>query len=171
MTMAETDILISNTLHNSVLTEELRGVEIEALTRIVTIREYKAGDVVAWQGDDDYKKELRGSLIMLGSGEVRVTYNTSGSTATLNLDNPGDLIAVVGFVGGDLTQVTIAVVAKTDARLLILDRTRFEALLNTQPAIVYYVMRGIARYVHGIVRRLNMRATELTNYLYQTKAR
>lgn len=169
--MAETDSLISKTLHNSVLAEELRGAEIEALARIIKVREYMAGDVVAWRGDDDPKRELHGSLVMLGSGEVQVTYNTSGATATLNLRNPGDLIAVSGFVGGNLSQVSIGVVAKTDARLLILDRKRFEALLNSQPAIVYFVMRGIARYAHGIVRRLNKRATELTNYLYQTRAR
>ncbi len=168
--MTEADLLISHTLHNSVLAEELRGAEIEALARIITVREYKAGDVVAWRGDDN-NRELRGSLVMLGSGEVQVTYNTSGAAATLHLRNPGDLIAVSGFVGGDLSQVAIGVAAKTDARLLILNRVRFEALLNSQPAIVYFVMRGIARYAHGIVRRLNLRATELTNYLYQTRAR
>ncbi len=169
--MVETDILIDNTLCHSVLTEELREAEVEALARIITVREYKAGEVVAWEGDRGYAKgDLRGSLIMLGSGVVQATYNTSGATATIDLRNPGDLIAVIAFVGGDLSQVSIGVIAQTDARLLVLDRVLFEALLHSQPAIVYYVMRGITRYVHGIVRRLNMRTTELTNYLYQARA-
>jgi hypothetical protein len=55
--------------------------------------------------------------------------------------------------------------------VLLLERSKFESLLNTQPAIVYYVMRGIVRHVHGIVRRMNAQSVEMTNYLYKTGGR
>jgi CRP/FNR family transcriptional regulator, cyclic AMP receptor protein len=36
---------------------------------------------------------------------------------------------------------------------------------------VYYVMRGIVRHVHGIVRRMNMQSVEMSNYLYRAHGR
>ena len=48
-----------------------------------------------------------------------------------------------------------------------LERQRLEALLSTEPLIVYRVMRAIVRAVHEIQRRISMHATELTNYIYK----
>jgi len=166
-----TDELILQTLHNSTLAEELRDAEIEALARIITVREYKAGEVIVKQGDNSHESELRDTLLILGSGEVEATATTGGEKATLHLLKQGDLAGIIGFVGGNVAQVSANVVAKTDSRLLLLDRARFEALLNSQPAIVYYVMRGIVRHVHGIVRRMNMQSVEMSNYLYRIQGR
>jgi len=162
-----TDDLILQTLHNSTLTEELRDAEIEALARIMTVREYKAGDAILKPGDAD----LKDTLLILGSGEVEATATTGGEKATLHLLKQGDLAGIIGFVGGNVAQVSANVVAKTDSKVLLLDRNRFEALLNSQPAIVYYVMRGIVRHVHGIVRRMNMQSVEMSNYLYRIQGR
>jgi CRP-like cAMP-binding protein len=162
-----TDDLILQTLHNSTLTEELRDAEIEALARIVTVREYKAGEAILKPGD----VELKDTLLILASGDVEATAVTGGEEMTLHLLQPGDLAGIIGFVGGNVSQVSATVVAKTDSKVLLLDRVRFEALLNSQPAIVYYVMRGIVRHVHGIVRRMNMQSVEMSNYLYRAHGR
>jgi CRP-like cAMP-binding protein len=159
-----TDDLVLHTLHNSTLTEELRDAEIEALARIITVREYKAGEEILKPGDT----ELKDTLLILGSGDVEATAVTGGEQMTLHLLRPGDLAGIIGFVGGNVAQVSATIVAKTDSKVLLLDRVRFENLLNSQPAIVYYVMRGIVRHTHGIVRRMNMQSVEMTNYLYQT---
>lgn len=164
------DDLIMQTLHNSTLAEELRDAEIEALARIITVREYKAGEIIVQQGDNS-QSELRDTLLILGSGEVEATATTGGEKATLHLLKQGDLAGIIGFVGGNVAQVSANVVAKADSKLLLLDRARFEALLNSQPAIVYYVMRGIVRHVHGIVRRMNMQSVEMSNYLYRIQGR
>lgn len=162
-----TDDLILQTLHNSTLTEELRDAEIEALARIMIVREYKAGETVLKPGD----LELKDTLLILASGDVEATATTGGEQMTLHLLQPGDLAGIIGFVGGNIAQVSATVMAKTDSKVLLLDRVRFEALLNSQPAIVYYVMRGIVRHVHGIVRRMNMQSVEMSNYLYRSKGR
>ena len=162
-----TDDLILQTLHNSTLTEELRDAEIEALARIMIVREYKAGETVLKPGD----VELKDTLLILASGDVEATATTGGEQMTLHLLQPGDLAGIIGFVGGNIAQVSATVMAKTDSKVLLLDRVRFEALLNSQPAIVYYVMRGIVRHVHGIVRRMNTQSVEMSNYIYKTQGR
>ena len=162
-----TDDLILQTLHNSTLTEELRDAEIEALARIMIVREYKAGETVLKPGD----VELKDTLLILASGDVEATAVTGGEQMTLHLLQPGDLAGIIGFVGGNVAQVSATVMAKTDSKVLLLDRVRFENLLNSQPAIVYYVMRGIVRHVHGIVRRMNMQSVEMSNYLYRAHGR
>jgi len=50
-------------------------------------------------------------------------------------------------------------------------RADLEGLLETQPKVVYHVMRAIVRVVHEIQRRLSMQTAELTNYLYKTHGR
>jgi len=91
--------------------------------------------------------------------------------ATLHLLQPGDLAGIITFAGGNASQISATVVAKSDSKVLTLDRSKFESLLNTQPAIVYYVMRGIVRHTHGIVRRMNMQSVEMSNYIHQTHGR
>jgi CRP-like cAMP-binding protein len=89
----------------------------------------------------------------------------------LHLLEPGDLAGIITFAGGNVAQISATVIAKTDCEVLLLERSKFESLLNTQPAILYYVMRGVVRHTHGIVRRMNMQSVEMSNYIYRTKGR
>ncbi|HLP98352.1 MAG TPA: cyclic nucleotide-binding domain-containing protein [Sideroxyarcus sp.] len=161
------DDLIIQTLHNSTLTEELRDSEIEQLASLISVRDYKAGEYILKPGD----VVLKDSLLILGSGDVEATANTGGEQMTLHMLQPGDLAGIIGFVGGSVMQISATTIAKTDSKVLVLERSKFESLLNTQPAIVYYVMRGIVRYTHGIVRRMNAQSVEMSNYLYKTGGR
>jgi CRP-like cAMP-binding protein len=164
----KTNELVLRTLHNSTLTEELRDAEIESLARIIEVREFKKGEFLVQPGDD----RLKNSLIILASGEVEANASIGAEQATLHLLQPGDLAGIITFVGGDVAQISATVVVKSDiSTVLLLDRTKFESLLNSQPAIVYYVMRGIVRHVHGIVRRMNTQSVEMSNYLYHTHGR
>jgi len=159
-----TDQMILQTLHNSTLTEELRDAEIETLAKLFEVREFKAGESLLRPGEE----KLKNSLVMLASGEVEATATIGNEQATLHLLQPGDLAGIITFVGGNVSQISATIVAKTDCKVLLLDRCKFESLLNTQPAIVYYVMRGIVRHTHGIVRRMNAQSAEMMNYLYKT---
>ncbi len=162
-----TSDLILNALRNSTLSEELRDSEIDLLASLITVRDYKAGEYILKPGD----AELKDSLLILGSGDVEATANTGGEQMTLHLLQTGDLAGIIGFVGGNTMQISATTIAKTDSKVLVLERSRFEALLNSQPAIVYYVMRGIVRHTHGIVRRMNMQSVEMNNYIHKTHGR
>ena len=159
-----TDLLILQALRHSTLTEELRDAEIDALAKLITVRDFKAGDVLVQPSE---ASELIDTLLILGSGEVEADAVVGNDKMKLHLLKPGDLAGIIGFVGGSATQVSATVVAKTDGKMLLLDRVRFETLLNNQPAIVYYVMRGIIRHVHGIVRRMNLQSVEMSKYIYK----
>ena len=162
-----TNELILNALRNSTLSEELRDSEIELLGSLISVREYKAGESILKPGDT----ELKDALLILGSGDVEATANTGGEQMTLHMLQTGDLAGIIGFVGGNVMQISATTVAKTDSKVLVLERARFESLLNSQPAIVYYVMRGIVRHVHGIVRRMNTQSVEMNNYIHKTHGR
>ncbi len=162
-----TDDLVLQALRDSSLSDELRDAEIEVLAKFITVRDYKAGESILKPGD----AELQDTLLILGSGEVEATATTGGEKVTLHLLKPGDLAGIIGFVGGNAMQISATVVAKTDSKVLLLDRARFESMLNTNPAIVYYVMRGIVRHVHGIVRRMNMQSVQMSNYIFKQGGR
>ena len=162
-----TDSLILQTLNNSGLTEELRDAEIEILAQLFEVKEFKKGTSLLRPGEE----QLKNSLIVLASGEVEATATLGGEQATLHLLKPGDLAGIITFAGGNVSQISATVVAKTDCKVLLLERSRFESLLNSQPAIVYYVMRGIVRHTHGIVRRMNTESVEMSNYIYKTQGR
>lgn len=161
--MTEHDLILT-TLHNSNLTEELRDAEIEALANIMSVREYKAGEYLLQPGDTRLNK----TLMVLAEGEVEATASVAGENVTLHLLQPGDIAGIITFVGGDVTQISATVLVKQDCKMLLLERSRFENLLNTNPAIVYYIMRGLVRHVHGIVRRMNMQSVEMSNYIHRT---
>ena len=163
----ETNELVMTALRNSTLTEELRDSEIEHLASMISVREYKAGDFILQVGET----ELKDALLILGSGEVEAIATTGGEKMTLHMLQMGDLAGIIGFVGGNMMQISATVVAKTDSKILVLERSRFESLLNSQPAIIYYVMRGIVRHVHGIVRRMNAQSVEMSNYIYKIHGR
>lgn len=159
--------LILQALRNSTLAEELRDSEIEMLGSLITVRDYKAGETILKPGD----MERKDSLLIVGSGSVAITSTNGTDQSIINQLESGDIAGVIGFVGGNVAQISAMVVAQTDCKMLTLPRARFEAMLNSQPAIVYYVMRGIVRHVHGIVRRMNTQSIEMNNYIYQTHGR
>lgn len=163
------DGLVLTALRNSALTEELRDAEIETLARLFDLREYRAGEVIVSPGEKSYSKGLSETLLMLACGEAEVTFVTRGEKAVLTLSEPGEVSAILGFVGGDVSQVSIRIVARTDCALLALECRRFETMLASYPAIAYYVMRGLVRHVHGIARRLNMQTVAMTKYLYSAR--
>ena len=164
-----TDDLVLQALCSSTLTEELRDSEIDALAGLIEVQEFKAGKSILKPGDENNK--LNDALLILGSGAVEATVMSDGEKVTLHLLKPGDLAGIIGFVGGNVAQISATVEAKHDSKVLVLDRARFETLLNTQPAIVYYIMRGIVRHVQGIVRRMNMQSAQMNNYIFKQGGR
>lgn len=158
--------LVIDTLRTSTITEELSDAEVEILAGLFDVRDYKGGDVIVKPGD-----EQPDNLYILAHGDIEVRIQSGEGAATIHVLKPGDLAGMITFVGGAASQVSATLYAVGDTKVLGLERPKFETLINSHPMIVYKVMRGLARNMHGIVRRMNTESAELSNYIYRTHGR
>lgn len=159
-----TDAAIVEGLSQSKIAIELSPVQCQALAATMTTRELKAGEVLVREGDSDDHLYV----VVAGSLGVIKAAGTDNEI-TLNVMRPGDVVGELSFLDGATRFASL--VAMADTRVLGLSRGDLEALLETDPHLVYRVMRAIVRVVHDIQRRLSMQTAELTNYLYKTHGR
>lgn len=82
---------------------------------------------------------------------------------------PGECAGTRAFVDGSTRKAGLRAVGAT--RVLTLEPEDFEALLETQPRIVYKVMRAIFRITHANLMRMNLESAELKNYVTRSQGR
>lgn len=158
--------LVTDTLLTSTITEELNAAEVELLAGLFDVQNYKAGEVIVQPSD-----EQPDNLYILASGDIEVKIDSAAEQTTIHVLKPGDLAGIITFAGGAASHVQATLYAMGDTKVLSMPRVKFETLINSHPMIVYKVMRGVVRNVHGIVRRVNSQSNELSNYIYRTHGR
>ena len=151
-------------LSKSKLAVELNDAERRVLAQAMSLRDLKQGEVLIQEGSaDDH-------LYVVVSGVLGVVKDAGGDgEVTLNAIRPGNVVGELSCLDGATRYASL--VALSDTQVLGLSRADLEGLLETQPKVVYHVMRAIVRVVHEIQRRLSMQTAELTNYLYKTHGR
>jgi len=155
--------LVIDTLRTSAIAEELNDAELKIIAELFKIQSYKTGEIILQPGDHQPDQ-----LYILAQGEIQVKIQSSEGDASIYVLKPGDLAGVITFVGGATSQHSATLLAKGDAKVLGLPRAKFETLIDSHPMIEYKVMRGIVRYMHSIVRSMNAKSAELSNYIYRT---
>lgn len=158
--------LVMDTLRTSTITEELSDAEVEIISGLFEVLDYKAGQAIIRPGFDQPD-----NLYILAHGEIQVKIQSSEGEAAIHVLKPGDLAGIITFAGGTSEHISATLTAVGDTKLLSMPKARFETLINTHPMIVYKVMRGVVRDVHGIVRRMNAQSVELSNYIYRIHGR
>ena len=158
--------LVIDTLRMSAIAEELSDAEVEILGGLFDVQDYKAGEVIVEPAD-----EQPDNLYILAHGDIEVKIKSGSEEATIHVLKPGDLAGMITFSGGAASQVSATLRAVGDTKVLSMPRARFETLINSHPMIMYRVMRGVVRDVHGIVRRMNTQSAELSNYIYRSHGR
>ena len=158
--------LVINTLRTSTITEELSDAEVQILSSLFEVKNYKTGEKITKPGDKGHD-----NLFILAHGEIEVKILNGAEVASIHVLKPGDLAGIITFVGGAASHISATLVAMGDTQVLSLERARFETLINSHPLIMYRVMRGVVRNVHGIVRRMNMQAVEMSNYIFGSQGR
>ena len=155
-----TDQALVEALRHSRLGAELESEQLQALAANLAFRDLGPGEVLVGQGTSD------NHLYVIVHGALGVVRDAgTAERVTLLTLTAGDLVGELSFI--DETPHYASLVATTPTRVFGLERQRLEALLATEPLIVYRVMRAIVRTVHEIQRRISMHATELTNYIYK----
>jgi len=158
--------LVMDTLRTSTITEELSDAEVEILAKLFEVQDYKSGDIIVQPGDKQHD-----NLYILAHGDIEVKIESGGEKTTIHVLKPGDLAGIITFVGGAASDISATLCAVGTTKVLSMARAEFEKLINSHPMIVYKVMRGVVRNVHGIVRRVNSQSAELSNYIYRTHGR
>ena len=151
-------------LRPSKLAVELTDEQCHRLAAAMQLRDLKEGEVLVREGDDDHHFYL----IVGGKLGVIKSHGTP-EQVTLNTLAAGDFAGELSWLDGSRRYASM--VAMDATRVLGLEREKLEALLETDPHVVYRVMRAIVRAVHQIQRQLFMQQGELTNYIYKQHGR
>ena len=82
---------------------------------------------------------------------------------------PGDSVGEMSFLDDNVHYASV--VARGHVKVFGLERQQLETLLDSDPHVVYRLMRAIVRRVHQSQHRLAAQTAELTNYVYKTHGR
>lgn len=148
-------------VRNSALAVELTGDQCAVLAELVSVRKLADGEVLVRQGASDNHLYA----IMSGALAVARQVEADGQWVNLHLLGKGDLAGELGFMDGRPHYAALRATGPT--QVLCLEREKLESLLESEPVIVYRVMRAIFRVVHVIVNRMAMQTSELTNYIFK----
>jgi CRP/FNR family transcriptional regulator, cyclic AMP receptor protein len=151
-------------LRSSRLAAELDDAQCRTLSALTELRDLADGEVLVREGSaDDH-------LFVVISGALGVVRHPKGEPpVTLHTLVAGDFAGELSFI--DDTERYASLQAAGATRVISLRRPQLESLLNSDPAIVYRVMRAIVRTAHAIQRRLSIQSVELANYIYKQHGR
>ncbi len=134
------------------------------LSGILTSRTLQDGEVLIEEGRAD------NALHVIARGRLEVSRRVAGGEfITLHVLKEGDLAGAMGFIDGAGHSATLK--AMGEVTIFSMERAAFESLITSHPRLVYRVMRGIIRAVHGILLRMNQQYVEMSNYIRQEHGR
>lgn len=158
-------------MHTEVLTRMslFEGCETEALHQLLreapnSLRIYKEGEYIARQGD------ACRSLFILMKGNVKTQMeNAEGKQLTIDWIKAPDILAPA-FIYASENRFPVNVEATELCEVLVMDRTRFEAFMHAQPAVMRNFIAIISDRSLFLSRKLNEFALQslksrLLNYL------
>jgi CRP-like cAMP-binding protein len=148
-------------LKQSPLAVEMDEAELNALARIVDIRDCADGEALVEEGSGD------SHLFIPVSGKIEITRRDEhNQPVVLHTLRPGELAGELSFMDGEPRYASL--VAGGPTQVLVLDRLRLEELLTSHPIVVYKAMRAIMRVAHHVQRRLSRQMVDMQHYLYRT---
>lgn len=150
-------------LKSSFLGEELNEAELTALSNVMSIQTVPAGEFLAQEGSTDRH------LYLLAEGSLEVLTLQHGEPTHIYAMTPGEFAGTRAFIDG--TPRSASLKAQTDSVVYRLEPGPFETLIESQPRLVYKIMRAIFRITHLNLMRMNREAQELANYVYKIGGR
>ena len=153
-----------DTLRASKLGIELTDGQLARLAALVTLHHANEGDVLVPDGTSD------SHLYLLVKGALGAVKNAgSAERVTLSTLSAGDIAGELSFMDGQKRYASL--MALSDATVIGLSRESLEGVLESDPWLVYRVMRNILRSTHQLQYRLSMQQAELSNYIYKQHGR
>jgi len=152
-------------LRNSVLAVELTGDQCNVLADVIAVHDFADGEVIVGEGKTDNR------LQVIVNGAIAVAKYNQATKEWINLYvlTRGDLVGELAFMDDKPHYAALRAMGAT--RTFSLERQKLESLLESEPWIVYRVMRAIFRVVHGLLHRMGAQQAELTSYIYRAQAK
>jgi len=155
---------IAKLIGHSSLGKELSDGEVEVLGGLMNERTLADGEFLFEDGMSD------DSLHVILTGKVEVVKRTGDDNfASLAVLREGELAGELSFIDG--AAHTVGLRALCETRVLSLARESFEGIIDSNPQLVYKVMRAVARSAHRIMHRMNTEFVELSNYIFKQHGR
>jgi CRP-like cAMP-binding protein len=154
----------ANLIAGSLLGAELSDADVATLGALMHERLLADDEFLFEDGTAD------DSLHIILTGKVEVVKRTGDDNfASLAVLREGELAGELSFIDG--APHTVGLRALTETRVLSLTRESFEGIIDSNPQLVYKVMRAVARSAHRIVHRMNTEFVELSNYIFKQHGR
>lgn len=151
-------------IRKSCLSTGLSDDECAVLAEIASEKHLADDEVLIAEGHTD------DCLYVILSGKIGVTKRTGGGDeTTLHIMSKDEFAGQMGFVDGMKHTATLK--ALGGAQVLALHRNDLESRLESNPHLVYQIMRAVVRSGHEILRSMNNQYVELTNYITKTHGR
>jgi CRP-like cAMP-binding protein len=155
---------IAKMIPNSALGTDLSGKEVAILGALMVERILEDGEFLFEDGTND------DSLHVILVGKLEVVKRTGGDEySSLAVLRDGELAGELSFIDG--APHTVGLRALCDTHVVSLSRSAFEGIVDSNPQLVYKVMRAVARSAHRIVHRMNLEFVELSNYIFKQHGR
>ena len=149
---------------HSSLGTELSDEEVTILGDLMTERTLAENEFLFEDGTTD------DALHVILFGKVEVVKRTGDDDfASLAVLRDGELAGELSFIDG--ATHTVGLRALCETRTLSLSRASFEGIIDSNPRLVYKVMRAVARSAHRIMHRMNTEFVELSNYIFKQHGR
>jgi len=147
----------------SSLGKDLSEEDCQALVSVMEQRQYKDGEVLVNEGDQD------NTLFILVDGKIGVNSKINGQDTKVYTMTTGECAGTRAFV--DLARRQATLRAEGDITVYTLKPENFETLLESHPKVVYKFMRGLFRLTHMNLMRMNVETRELSNYIQKSRGR
>ena len=150
-------------LRSSSLGAELVPSECAVLAKLVQFKTLADGEVLLPEG-------ARDPLVhVVIEGRVQVVKDSERGRTLLHTLKPGDLVGELSFMDDEPRYGTL--LASGPTKVLCLSRADFETLVETEPRVVYKVMRAIMRVAHRVQRDISRQLQEFQNWIYRNGAK
>ncbi len=138
---------------------DLSDDELAVVAKIIQRKDFKLGDTVFKDSEDG------ASLYIIKKGEVKACKTApDGELFTLTLMKDGDIFGEMSFLDGRPRSATI--VAISDLETYVLEKKDFDTLVESNPKMVFKLLKNIIFIIHSIVRGMNARYVEMVNYMW-----
>lgn len=153
---------VFHALDRSGLTQQLHRLQVECLADLVVLRDLRPGTY----SDAVLEDESSDGLMILLDGDVEIDAAVEGELFSRHLTECGDVGRTASFAADPSLQIRTHLTVRRESRVLLLQRSRLERVLDTQPAVVHVVLRNVVLHVHGLARRSYADGQHLRRYVY-----